>query len=334
VNEMAEDSYAAFTVIGGCHLDRHLMFGDALVMRRTNPARLTESLGGVAANIARHLAATGLNVRFIGVQPAAHAPAMQDRLARCGIDAVFVNPAAAEIAKNAPEDELAADMPVYTALLDADGELVIGAASLSIYDQVTPEIILTLPDLARTSPEGPVVIDANFPAEVLAALADRVADTIPLYAAGTSLQKIDRLAAILGNVDALVLNRAEAGALLMHLANASIVTGSSIVKSGQDADAASMAATLSRCLRNNGGVLVSDGGALAAYSFAGDTVTAIPPEINLVNANGAGDAMAAAFFAAFFADAQNGNSSSGAARILKTALEAGADHAGRPPTEI
>ena len=47
----------AVCVIGGCHIDRHLYFDSAPVTGRTNPARIVEAPGGVAANIARHLAA-------------------------------------------------------------------------------------------------------------------------------------------------------------------------------------------------------------------------------------------------------------------------------------
>ena len=67
-----------FQVCGGGHLDRHLWLQSDPVMGRTNAARQTISTGGVAANIASHLAAYGGEVRFVGVQPADEAPAMAD----------------------------------------------------------------------------------------------------------------------------------------------------------------------------------------------------------------------------------------------------------------
>ena len=79
-----------FQVCGGGHLDRHLWLQAPPVMGRTNTARQTISTGGVAANIACHLAASGNAVTFIGVQPPQEAPAMATRLAASGVDATIL----------------------------------------------------------------------------------------------------------------------------------------------------------------------------------------------------------------------------------------------------
>ena len=55
-----------FHICGGCHLDRHLHLEGEVVPGRTNPAAQRIEIGGVAANIARHLAARGGDVRFTG----------------------------------------------------------------------------------------------------------------------------------------------------------------------------------------------------------------------------------------------------------------------------
>ena len=59
-----------FHISGGCHLDRHLHLEAEVVLGRTNPAAQRIEIGGVAANIARHLAARGGEAHFTGVQPA------------------------------------------------------------------------------------------------------------------------------------------------------------------------------------------------------------------------------------------------------------------------
>jgi len=69
-------------------------------------------------------------------------------------------------------------------------------------------------------------------------------------------------------------------------------------------------------------VLVSDGADEAALAKGDDCATAIPPPVNLVRANGAGDAMAAALFWGL-ADAAG----TGLATRLDHALSAGADFA-------
>ena len=53
-------------------------------------------------------------------------------------------------------------MPGYTAIVAADGELVVGAASMALYDEVTPDMVLE-----GIIGDGPLVIDANFPESAL-----------------------------------------------------------------------------------------------------------------------------------------------------------------------
>ena len=97
-------------------------------------------------------------------------------------------------------------------------------------------------------------------------------------------RKVDRLAAILSRLDGLVLNRAEATAY--HRSDRS--------KAGPDVSM--LASTLAGWIRHGGHVLVSDGGDSAALATGDQLATAMPPAIQMVNANGAGDAMAAALF--------------------------------------
>ena len=83
-----------------------------------------------------------------------------------------------------------------------------------------------------------------------------------------------------------------------------------------------MAGALAGRVRPGGYVLVSDGPGEAALATGGDCVTASPPPVRLVNANGAGDAMAAALFWGL-ADVAG----TGLATRLDHALLAGADFA-------
>ena len=80
----------AVCVIGGCHIDRHLYFDSAPVTGRTNPARIVEAPGGVAANIARHLAAAGHKVGFAGVHPDGQFASLCDQLRNAGVGARLI----------------------------------------------------------------------------------------------------------------------------------------------------------------------------------------------------------------------------------------------------
>ena len=274
-----------FHICGGCHLDRHLYLQGEAVPGRTNPASQRIGIGGVAANIARHLAARGGQAHFTGVQPADEISALGTRLRADGVDPNLI--------------PLEGEVPGYTAIVAADGELVVGAASMALYDEVTPDMLLE-----GIIGDGPLVIDANFPEAVLQAICQAQPQTRPVFAAATSVAKVGRLAGCLARLDALVLNRSEAAVL------------------AGEAPVAGMACALAARLRPGGVVLVSDGGNQAALARGDDCVTASPPPLDLVRANGAGDAMAAALFwgLAVTPDA-------GLAAHLEAALEAGADFA-------
>ena len=274
-----------FHICGGCHLDRHLYLQGEAVPGRTNPASQRIGIGGVAANIARHLAARGGQAHFTGVQPADEISALGTRLRAAGVDPNII--------------PLEGEVPGYTAIVAADGELVVGAASMALYDEVTPVMVLE-----GIIGDGPLVIDANFPEPVLQAICQAQPQTRPVFAAATSVAKVGRLAGCLARLDALVLNRSEAAVL------------------AGEAPVAGMACALAARLRPGGAVLVSDGGNQAALARGDDCVTASPPPLDLVRANGAGDAMAAALFWGLAATPD-----AGLATHLEAALEAGADFA-------
>ena len=104
-----------FHICGGCHLDRHLYLQGEAVLGRTNPASQRIGIGGVAANIACHLAARGGQAHFTGVQPADEISALGTRLRADGVNPNLI--------------PLEGEVPGYTAIVAADGELVVGAAS-------------------------------------------------------------------------------------------------------------------------------------------------------------------------------------------------------------
>lgn len=282
-----------FTVCGGCHIDRQLRLTAPPQAGRTNPAEARERLGGVATNIACQLASWNAPVRFVGVQPPGSLAGMEARLAAAGI-APLLTPCEGE-------------PPGYTAILSPDGELLMGAAAMALYESVTLPMIR--PGLADM--KGPLILDANFPADTIIAIAGEFGAPQRMFAAGTSMAKVSRLADVLPLLDALVVNRGEAAALL-----------------GTEMPVDAMAASLAARLRDGGVVLVSDGGDMAALADAGMVVTAPPPQIRLVNANGAGDVMAARLFCDLESQPDMVLSDR-----LRAALAAGANYAAGPTVE-
>jgi pseudouridine kinase len=229
---------------------------------RTNPATSSALPGGVAANIARSIRQhrADMKITFIGAAATGNDDAASS-LRDAGIDVALVR--------------LDGSHPSYNAILDHNGELIIGVADMALYDTVTPtDIIPLLPKHPQA-----VIVDANFPADTLAAIAARLSDDCHLYANGTSVQKVHRLVTLMNRLDALVLNRAEACEL-----------------AGKVGAVDELAIILLASLRPDALVLVSDGAESAALAARGEVVSNAPPKITLANENGAGDAMAAAFF--------------------------------------
>ena len=301
-----------FVVVGGCHIDQHLYFDTAPVAGRTNPARIVEAIGGVAANIAHHLAAARYAVDFVGVQPQHDPLLLASRLQAAGITAHL-----------AP---LAGEAPRYTALIGPDGELMIGAAALSIYDAASEDVVRSRlaasldAGLDARQPADAVVIDANFPAPVLDMLVSALPPEMPLCAAATSLAKVDRLAVMLPRLSVVVLNRAEASRLAGIQVDEVAVLASTL--------ATSMARRGSGNMLQDGLVLVSDGGNMAALATGDMVVTALPPCVRVISANGAGDAMAAGLFSAVL----QAGPSPDLDDMLRVALAAGAEFAAKSVT--
>ena len=278
-----------FILLGGCHMDRQLHLAAPPRWGRTNPAHAREQLGGVAANIACRLAGWGASVRLVGVQPPVILAAMEARLGAANVEPWLI--------------PIEGEPPGYTALLAPDGELVMGAAAMALYDRASASLIRPgLVDL-----QDAVILDANFPVDTLRQLVDELDPVRKLFAAGTSIDKVTRLEHLLPRLDALVLNRGEAAALTAG--NGSVT---------------SMATELATRLRADGVVLVSNGGDEAALASDKEVVTMPPPRIRLVNANGAGDVMAARLFFDLVMDPDMGLPDSNLSARLDAALTAGA----------
>src|SRR5215475_13906112 len=109
--------------IGAAHIDRRARAIAPVVAGSSNPVRLSTGWGGVARNVAETLARLGAKVALLSrVGSDAEADRLIGALAALGIDTGRV--------VRAPDAATAS----YTALIDPDGELVVGIADMAIYD--------------------------------------------------------------------------------------------------------------------------------------------------------------------------------------------------------
>ncbi|HEX5630507.1 MAG TPA: PfkB family carbohydrate kinase, partial [Acidimicrobiia bacterium] len=119
---MAPRSVAPVVCVGALHLDAKARVIGSLVSGTSNPAAVTRSPGGVAANIARSLARLEVPVALVSVvgdDDIGHR--LLGRLAAEGVDVDGVVVTSAAITAT------------YTAVLQGSGELAFGIADMGIY---------------------------------------------------------------------------------------------------------------------------------------------------------------------------------------------------------
>ncbi|CAM5771088.1 carbohydrate kinase [Labrys miyagiensis] len=251
--------------LGGCVIDRVGETVDAKERLHTsNIGRMRSSLGGVARNVAENLARLGIAVGLVSqVGDDAEGERVISGSREAGIDMGLVG--------RRPEAATAS----YTAIFNGEGELVIGLADMAIFETITPRNATE--GIAAFARDGFLFADANLQPPTLEAIAGakngRILACVPV-----SIQKLARLAPLLGKIDILFLNLYEARALL-----------------GSEESAKVLATRLARGPVPRGLLTLGPRGALA---WAKGTVTEIPALASRpINVNGAGDALAGATLA-------------------------------------
>lgn len=183
--------------IGAANMDRKLRTINPIVMGTSNPASAEQVYGGVARNIAENLARLGVPTALLTVLGDDGAGrALQDDAEADGID----------MRGSLQLSETATG--TYTAILDAQGELVVALADMALYDRITPEF------LEKRAPQRAAaaftVADLNLPAASISLLlADAQRDAVPLVLVAVSQPKMIRLPQDLSGLRLLILNRGE-----------------------------------------------------------------------------------------------------------------------------
>ncbi len=255
----------AIACIGGAHLDRKARLAGTVRLGSSNPVTVSGAAGGVARNVAEAVARLGHAVSlFSAVGRDDEGEALLAALAGLGVGVAHVRRAQAPTGS-------------YTAVLDRDGALVLGLADMTIYDALDPAWAdATAADLSR----HPIwVVDANLPGPTIERLL-RHKGRARVFADPVSAAKAKRLLPVLGQLDGVFPDRAEAAAL-----------------SGLAVETAEQALTAARAIRARGPdtVLVSFGAEGLAVARPGEEAVLPAPPARVVDVTGAGDALIAGY---------------------------------------
>ena len=258
-------------VAGGANLDRIATGVGAVTFGTSNPVTVRESFGGVARNVAENLARLGLPVRLmtvLGEDPAGESLARHARAAGIDLGAARFVPGGRT--------------GTYTALLQPDGELVLGMADMAILEAFTPEFLRQhRPQWAGTRLRA---ADGNLPREALTELIEDSRRTgARLVFVAVSEPKMANLPASLEGITALLLNRGELATRI-----------------GRPLPGRADLVAACRQVQAQGarGVVVTLGaeGVLGCWDSS-DPVFFQAPEVGVVDVTGAGDAFASGIVA-------------------------------------
>lgn len=258
--------------IGGANVDRKIQAVQTLIYGSSNPARSSISCGGVARNVAENLGRLGCSpslLSFIGNDA--------EGQWLIGKTKEFVNIHSVGVVDGKSTG-------TYTAILDMDGEMAVALADMEIYDDV--DIDLLQSKWAADFRTDLIVIDTNFPADVLEKIINRANETgTPLCIAPVSAPKIRKLPASLNGVAWLIANQSEAEAL----------SGSKIKSEGDFFKVAEkiLETGVERVVITRG-----DKG-LIYFTKSGEAGVLLPPVIPVLDVTGAGDALIAGILYAF-----------------------------------
>ncbi|MDC0434389.1 PfkB family carbohydrate kinase [bacterium] len=194
-------------VIGALHVDEIARSSETMILGESNPVSWTRSAGGVAANVSRAAAITCPEL-FIQL------------IANCGTDSDADQLRA--VMKNSCVNVIStklSDSPAgrYTAVLQPDGDVLIGLADTAQAEQLSYETIADQVDLRSASA---VFFDGNISAHTMEQLTRQLPRRCPAVAMSVSPAKATRLNACLPDLDLLFCNRAEAKAMVQHLGHA------------------------------------------------------------------------------------------------------------------
>ena len=183
-------------VVGGVNVDIGGQSFLPLVVKDSNPGKVTVSFGGVGRNIAHNMSLLGIKTEML--------TALGDDFYASGIIASCQE---AGIGISRALRLLGENTSTYLYLNDCDGDMAMAVADMEICRQITPDYLAKQLPLLEVNAQV-VVFDTNIPEESVAWLAEHCHR--PLFADCVSTKKAEKLHPVLGKLHTLKPNRIEA----------------------------------------------------------------------------------------------------------------------------
>ncbi|WP_226376812.1 carbohydrate kinase [Oceanobacillus halotolerans] len=183
--------------IGGANVDRKFYGKEPIQLGTSNPVHVTQSIGGVARNIAENLGRFGLDVSL---------------LTASGNDSdwQFIKEASAHYMNLDHSTQLPdARTGSYTAVLDRTGELIVALADMDVYESITPSFVKQQMHVLHHA--RCIMADLNCPKETLEFLSQYGKNKeVAVFLVAVSAPKMKRIPEDLQGITWLIMNHEEA----------------------------------------------------------------------------------------------------------------------------
>lgn len=189
-----------FCVFGGAIIDRVGTIDTPFLMGQSHPGGWKQSVGGVGANVARHLANFGGNVRFATVfGNDDDAISIERKLEAEGLTLL-------------PDSAIQhGQTPSYTVIHDHAGDVIVGLADMALHAHMNRDWVTRAAEFGSSADVW--IADTNMPADTLSELC-KIKGEIPLIVIAVSPAKIGILQKLMDKIDGLICNTSEAETLV------------------------------------------------------------------------------------------------------------------------
>ncbi|WP_280768701.1 carbohydrate kinase [Salipaludibacillus daqingensis] len=257
--------------VGGANIDRKAKLDQDFKWRDSNPVYVTESVGGVARNVAENLSRLHVSTSLFT------ATGYDQESEKMWLGSSMID-------RSASLQKHGERTGSYTAVLDAENEMMFALADMDIYDSITLDDLNKVASHIRTA--SILILDTNFPENVLQEIIQNKRKEQLLAVVPVSAKKINRLPENLSNVDYLILNNDELDALVERFSINSAL------------DVKEKMLELKKHGVKNIIVTLGKKGVYYVTKVEEGFIEAVPAKVKDVT--GAGDAFAAGFFYATF----------------------------------
>ncbi|MFC4410175.1 carbohydrate kinase [Chungangia koreensis] len=186
--------------IGGANVDRKFHLKNVMKQGTSNPAEVSQSVGGVARNVAENLGRLGHKVRLITA-------AGQDS------EWTFIEQESLPFMNLQSVEFTSVSTGSYTAVIEPTGEMSVALAVMDVYEYLTPAVLSKSESFLRNA--SMLLTDLNCPKDTIDYLRKIALESdVELTVVAVSSPKMDRLPDNLLGVNWLICNVDEAEAYL------------------------------------------------------------------------------------------------------------------------